>query len=103
MIARIWHGRTRAEHADEYADYIRRTGVEGQRGVAGNRASMVLRRVEDGEAHFYVISLWESLDAIKRFAGADAEVAVYYPEDDKYLLELESHVQHYDMPAFEIA
>lgn len=102
MIARIWRGRTRAEHAEEYAGYVRRTGVKELRAAAGNRGAIVLRRVAEGEAEFYVISLWESMDAIHRFAGEHHEVPVYFPEDKNYLLEMEPRVRHYDLAAFEL-
>jgi heme-degrading monooxygenase HmoA len=102
MIARVWHGRTRAKHAEEYAEYMHRTGVEAHRATNGNRGSMILRRLDGDEADFYVISLWESMDAVKRFAGEDPEVAVYFPEDQRYLLEFEPHVLHYELPACEL-
>jgi heme-degrading monooxygenase HmoA len=102
MIARIWHGRTRIEHADEYAEYIRETGVAGQRGTTGNRGSMVWRREDGDEAEFVVVSLWETLAAVKAFAGDNYETAVYYPEDEKYLLELKPEVLHYEVAVCEI-
>jgi heme-degrading monooxygenase HmoA len=102
MIARVWHGQTRAEHAEEYAEYMRQTGVKAHRATAGNRGSMIFHRVSGEVADFYVISLWESMDAISAFAGEDPEVAVYFPEDERYLLELEPGCLHYDVPAFEV-
>lgn len=98
MIARIWHGRTPADKADAYADYIEKTGVKEHRSLAGNKGDFVLKRVNaaEGTADFLVISLWESMDAVRAYAGDDFEVAVYYPEDDAYLLEREPKVQHYE-------
>ena len=97
MIARIWHGRTRTEHAKVYGEYIEETGVTAQRKVPGNRGSMILRSVSGSEADFYVISFWDSMDAVKRFAGEDPEVAVYYPRDEQFLLEFEPYVRHYEV------
>ena len=57
-----------------------------------------MRRIEGDEAHFLLISLWESIDAIKRFAGEDVEKARYYPEDPAFLLEMEPRVTHYEIP-----
>jgi heme-degrading monooxygenase HmoA len=102
MIARIWRGRTRIEHADEYTKYIRETGVAGQRGTPGNRGSMIWRREVGNEAEFIVVSLWQTLEAVKAFAGERQQTAVYYPEDEKYLLELEPEVLHYEVPVYEI-
>jgi len=97
MIARIWRGRTRIEHANEYEEYVNKTGVTQQRLTPGNRGSMVLTRVEADGAEFLVVSLWESWDAVRAFAGERPELAVYYPEDESFLLELVPEVCHYEV------
>jgi heme-degrading monooxygenase HmoA len=97
MIMRIWHGRTPAHKADPYVAYIRKTGLEGLDGTAGNRGAWTLRRLEGEVAHFLVVSIWDSMQSIRAFAGAEPERAVYYPEDDDYLLEREPTVQHYEI------
>jgi hypothetical protein len=61
----------------------------------------VLRRIEGDEAHFLTLSFWESLGAIERFAGPDAEKAKYYPEDEEFLLGFEPTVRHYEVMAGE--
>jgi heme-degrading monooxygenase HmoA len=96
MIARIWHGETSDEKADEYLDYLNRTVVPDYRATPGNRGAFVLRSIEGDRAHFLTISLWDSLESIKRFAGEDYERARYYPEDEKFLLEFEPAVGHYE-------
>lgn len=101
MIARVWYGRTRAEHLEEYTRYMERTGVVHHRETPGNRASMILRRVDGDEAEFIVLSLWDSLEAIKSFAGDDPEVAIYFPEDEKFLLAKEPRVLHYEVAVAE--
>ncbi len=97
MIARIWRGVTRESDAAEYMDYLRATGLKDYAGVEGNRGVFVLRRAAEDRAEFVLISLWDSFDAIRRFAGEDIERAVYYPEDKKYLLALEPKVLHYEV------
>ncbi len=97
MIARIWRGRTRAEHADTYLDYLRATGLPGYAATAGNQVVRVLHRIEEDVAEFVLISFWESRPVIEAFAGPDIETAVYYPADDDYLLEREPTVAHYDV------
>lgn len=72
-------------------------GVEDYSSTPGNRGVQVLRRTRGGQAEFLLISFWESIDAIKRFAGPDIEKAVYYPEDKQFLVELEPTVKHYDV------
>jgi len=99
MIARIWHGVTAADRADEYAAYLDRTGVRDCRAVPGNRGVYVLRRVQNDRAEFTFVSLWESLDAIRQFAGEDYERGRYYAEDRYFLIELEPFVEHYDVVA----
>lgn len=69
MIARIWHGMTDASKADDYLDYMNKTGIPECRAIQGNLGMYVLRRIEGDLAHFLLLTLWESEDAIKRFAG----------------------------------
>jgi len=97
MIARTWHGVTQVSKADEYLDYLKRTGVAEYKKTQGNRGVYVLQRVDGDQAHFLLLTLWESEDAIKRFAGSEIEKAKYYPEDEKFLLELEPNVTHYEV------
>ncbi len=96
MIVRIWHGRTPADKGDAYLDYLKRTGVTNYRATEGNRGVYVLRSSENGVADFLLLSLWDSMDSVRAFAGDDPGKAVYYPEDDAYLLEREPGVRHYE-------
>jgi heme-degrading monooxygenase HmoA len=97
MIARMWRGVVRREDADDYAVYIRDTGFTGYAETPGNRGAWMLRRDEGERTEFITFSLWESLDAIRGFAGDDIETAVYYPEDERYLIEREDTVKHYEI------
>ena len=99
MIARVWRGVVPADRGDAYAAYLDRTGVHDCRATPGNRGVLVLRREEPGETEFVFISLWESLDVIRGFAGSDVERARYYPEDRSFLLSLAPTVQHYEVAA----
>ena len=106
MIARIWRGNTRADKADEYLAYVEETGLKEYRSTPGNLGALVLRRGEGDTAEFLVVSFWENFEAIRRFAGPHPANAVYYPEDDRYLLGKEPHVTHHEvgagyLPAFE--
>jgi heme-degrading monooxygenase HmoA len=67
------------------------------RATPGNVGVEILRRTVGGETHFLFISFWESVDAIRTFAGDDVERAHYYPDDREYLVELEPTVTHYDV------
>jgi heme-degrading monooxygenase HmoA len=97
VIARLWNGTVPADRADAYLEYLNRTGVPDYRATDGNRGVQVLRRDEGGRTHFLLVSLWESWDAIRAFAGDDPERARYYPEDEEFLLELEPRVTHYEV------
>ena len=99
MIARIWRGAVRAEHGDAYAQYIRETGLAGYAETPGNQGAWMLRRDVGELTEFVTFTLWESLDAVKAFAGDDYETAVYYPEDDRYLVERDEKCAHYEVSA----
>ena len=93
-ITRIWHGQTKAEHADEYLQFVIETGVPDYKSVTGNLSVEIWRRIEGDVCHFWTVTKWDSYESIKKFAGEDFENAKYYPEDSKYLLEFEPTVQH---------
>ena len=97
MIARTWHGRTKAVHAGEYLKYLFETGIPGYRATPGNAGAWVLRRIEGDVCHFTTLTFWDSREAIRAFAGEDIEAARYYPEDKKYLLEFAPTVTHYEV------
>ena len=97
MIARTWKGRVPVAKSEEYLDYVTRTGIEAQTSTEGNGGSYVLRRVQGDVAEFVVLSLWDSMDAIRRFAGDHPERAVYYPEDERFLLEMAPDVEHWEV------
>jgi heme-degrading monooxygenase HmoA len=97
MIARSWRGATRAQDAEAYLEYLHRTGFAEYRRTPGNRGVLGLRRIVDDRAEFLLISLWDSRDAIRAFAGEDIEKAVFYPEDERFLVEREDHVSHYEV------
>ena len=99
MIARLWRGAVRPERGDAYAAYLDRTGVTECRATPGNQGVWVLRRNLADHTEFVFISLWESMEAIRRFAGDDVERARYYPEDREFLLYLEANVAHYQVGA----
>jgi heme-degrading monooxygenase HmoA len=97
MIARTWRGWTRADEADAYVEYLQRTGIPEYRATEGNRAAYILRRNVGERTEFVTLTLWESLDAVRGFAGDDVERAVFYPEDDRFLVERETTVAHFEV------
>ncbi|HEY3208503.1 MAG TPA: hypothetical protein VGL18_01720 [Actinomycetota bacterium] len=99
MIARIWQGATGERDAEAYVEYLRGTGLKEYGETPGNMGAWVLWRVADGRAEFLPLSLWESKDAIRDFAGDDIDRAVFYPEGDRYLIERGETVRHYEVVA----
>ena len=97
MIARIWKGAVRAADSDTYYQYLQETGLKEYASVPGNRGVFTLRRIVDGRCEFFLLTLWDSWEAIKAFAGPDYEKAVYYPEDKHFLLALDPKVDHYEV------
>lgn len=97
MIARLWRGSTRDVDAEAYVEYLRNTGLKEYRETPGNLGAWVLWRIVDGRAEFLTFSLWESRDAVRRFAGDDIDRAVFYPEDDRYLVDRGLTVSHYEV------
>lgn len=100
MIARTWYGVVPQAKSDEYLEYLQKTGIPDSRSTAGNKGVFVFRRNDDRKTHFWFISLWESVESIRKFAGDDIEKARYYPEDRKYLFELEPNVTHYEAAVY---
>lgn len=97
MIVRTWRGATRAVDADPYLEYLHRTGFAGYRETPGNLGVLGLRRIREGRAEFFLITLWDSAEAVRGFAGEHPERAVFYPEDDRFLVERDEYVDHYEV------
>ena len=99
MIARMWRGAVRAEDTEAYAEYIRATGVAEYAATPGNRGAYLLYRIDGDRAEVLTISFWDSLDAVRGFAGDDIDRAVFYPEDDRYLVDRDLTANHFVVAA----
>jgi heme-degrading monooxygenase HmoA len=99
MIARIWKGAVRQRDGDAYARYMQDTGVAGYVRSPGNRGVWMLRRDVDDRTEFLMFTLWDSLEAVKGFAGEDYETAVFYPEDDRFLVDRDLGASHWIVDA----
>jgi heme-degrading monooxygenase HmoA len=97
MIARIWRGAVAKADGDAYAEYMDETGMADYTNTPGNRGAWMLRRDVDDKTEFLMFTLWDSMEAIQAFAGDRPEVAVFYPDDDRYLVERDETVSHYDV------
>jgi hypothetical protein len=90
-IARIWHGRTTAARADEYAQYLYEHGIKPLEEKA--LGVQMLREDRADESEFITISYWESVEAMSRFAGTDPRRIHHLERDAEFLIELPSGVQ----------
>lgn len=99
MIARVWRGYTRPEHADAYEAMLKPELLPGLSQAAGYRGSYLLRRAVGEEVEFITIILWESLDHVRRIAGPDVETAVIPVERRQYLSRFDEKAAHYDIAA----
>jgi heme-degrading monooxygenase HmoA len=90
-IARIWRGRTTAEKADAYAEYLLETGVRPLAEKA--LGAQMFREDRQGESEFVTISYWESVEAMSRFAGEDPRRIHHLERDAEFLIELPESVQ----------
>jgi heme-degrading monooxygenase HmoA len=107
VIARMWRGAVDAADADEYASYVSRTGMSEYRSTPGNLAAYMLRRKRPTNAtngaqsrplvEFVTFTVWESMDSVRAFAGGDPERAVFYPEDDRFLVDRDLTVAHFEV------
>jgi antibiotic biosynthesis monooxygenase (ABM) superfamily enzyme len=97
MIARVWRGATLAEDGDAYAAYLEETGMRNAREIPGSRGTLVLRRLRAGYAEFETILLFETMEDVKGFAGDDLDAAVFFEQDDRYLVERDLECRHYEV------
>lgn len=97
MIARHWRGWTELGNADAYETFLRRKVLPGLKAIEGYRGGYLLRADGPDEVEFVVINLFDSLDAVKRFAGPDYTVAVFEPEARKLLSRIETAARHYEV------
>jgi heme-degrading monooxygenase HmoA len=96
MIARLWHGYTNPENAPAYHDMLLKSILPGIHRIAGYKGSYVLRRDAGQEVEFVTITLWESVEAIREFAGPDYDRCVIAPEAAHLLTRHDERSTHYD-------
>jgi heme-degrading monooxygenase HmoA len=85
--------------ADEYMTFIEQTGLSEYAETPGNLGAHLLRRdLGDGRTEVVTLSFWDSMDAVRRFAGDDPEQAVLYPGDEEFLLDPDTTIAHFEVP-----
>jgi len=96
-IMRLWHGEVAIEKADDYQKFMLEKAAPDYGSVEGFIKLYFQRKDEEKKAHFLLVTLWDSIDSVKKFAGDNPEIAKYYPEDEIFLLEKEKHVSMYEV------
>jgi heme-degrading monooxygenase HmoA len=97
MISRMWHGTVPTTKAKAYREFLNKHAIPDYQAVKGNISVHILERAEGDVTHFMTLTFWESMEAIKGFAGEEVESAQYYEEDKDFLLEFEPWVVHYEV------
>ena len=95
MIVRSWRGRARAETADRYVEHLETAVLPELRLIAGFRDLWIMRRDLDAEVEFVIQTCWQSMAAIRRFAGPEPEIAVVPPEARALLSSFDPQAVHY--------
>ena len=94
LIGRIWEGSTREADAERYLEYLRGSGLADYARTGGNRGVLAFRGTDSGRADFLLLTLWDSEEAIRRFAGDPIERARFYPDDDAFLIRRQPTARH---------
>jgi heme-degrading monooxygenase HmoA len=97
MIARHWRGWTKLASAEAYEALLKDKVLPGLRAIAGYRGGYVLRSDGAAEAEFVVVNFFDSLEAVKQFAGPDYRTAVFEPEAQALLARIEPLANHYEV------
>jgi heme-degrading monooxygenase HmoA len=98
MIARLWRGvASTSVNADAYQRHVTMRVFPSLAAIQGHCGARVLRREHGGRVEFVVMTLWDSMEAVRRFAGDNPEAAVVEPEARAVLSDYDNFVRHYEV------
>jgi heme-degrading monooxygenase HmoA len=97
MIARLWRGVAVGGNADAYQRHATNTVFPALRDIAGHRGAYLLKRAMGGRTEFLAVTIWDSMDAVRSFAGTDPETAIVEPEARAVLAEFDNFARHYEV------
>ncbi|HKX07855.1 MAG TPA: hypothetical protein VJN67_06650 [Stellaceae bacterium] len=103
MIARLWRGVAVAGNADTYQHHATTKVFPALQDIAGHRGAYLLKRTVGGRTEFLAVTFWDSLDAIRAFAGDDPETAVVEPEAQTVLAEFDNFAWHYEVAGADVS
>jgi uncharacterized protein YciI/heme-degrading monooxygenase HmoA len=96
-VLRLWKGCSTVERASEYVHHATKKVFPALHAIDGHRGAYLLRRMVDGAIEFVVLTLWDSMAAVRRFAGAELDKAVVEPEARATLTSFDDRVTHYEI------
>jgi hypothetical protein len=97
LILRMWRARSTVDKSGEYVQHATKKVFPALRAIEGHRGAYLLRRAIDGAIEFVVLTLWESMEAVRRFAGEEPEKAVVEPEARAVLIGFDNSVTHFEI------
>jgi heme-degrading monooxygenase HmoA len=98
MIGRLWSGRTEPANADDYEAFLRDDLLPSVAELEGAQGAYVLRRETlDGAVEFVTLTLFDSIAAVRAFAGEDEDLAVIEPRAEELLAEYDPQVRHFEV------
>ena len=97
MIVRIWRGQAEPSRADAYHRHVTERVFPELTNISGHRGAYLLRRAAGDRVEFLAVTLWDSLETVRKFAGDDPDVAVVEPEAQAVLSEYDDFVRHFDL------
>jgi len=97
MIGRVWRGQTTSANAEAYCSFVTTKVFPALGTIPGHRGAYLLRRNHQSGVEFLVITLWDSMQAVRQFAGDDPEKAVVEPEARAVLSNFDDFVRHYEI------
>lgn len=97
MVVRIWRGQATKENAPRYYRHVTGKVFPELKAIAGHKGAYLLQRETDAGVEFLAVTLWESLEVVRAFAGPDAEVAVVEPAAQAVLADFDDFARHYEL------
>lgn len=97
MIARTWRGTATIANADAYGDHFTTKVAPHLTDIAGQQGAYLLRREVGGQVEFLAVTLWDSIETIKHFAGPNPDVAIVEPEGRAALSAFDDFAIHYEV------
>jgi len=97
MIARTWRGSATAANADAYQHHFTARVAPHLNDIAGHCGAYLLRRELAGQVEFLAVTLWDSIETVKGFAGPNPDLALVEPEARAVLTEFDDFAKHYEV------